>query len=52
MNVEYCADCPYVVNPKEDIVYCIYENLRKKLDWDSFEEGFIPEWCPLPKEEG
>lgn len=42
-KVEYCRDCPHC-----SLVFCQEED--EPIPQDMYDEGVIPDWCPLPKE--
>lgn len=50
---EYCADCSRSLE-RNDLAFCLHENFGgakgKPIDMKLFNEGIIPDWCPLPEE--
>lgn len=48
--VENCGDCSYSFDIKPNPL-CEHPLIGKKtMDVDDFENGMIPEWCPLPED--
>ena len=47
--VEYCADCSHQDESINGNPMCY--KIMKEIPKDNYDEGFIPDWCPLPKED-
>lgn len=49
ITVEYCEQCPFS-KERRGKAYCYFNKPRRYIKKDDWQDGIIPEWCPLPKE--
>lgn len=51
--IEYCRMCPFSHThaPFHDCSHPDNDEYPKRIFWKDFQDGYIPDWCPLEMED-